>query len=232
MSVLAAVREREARRVREPARCTVEHFGDGRERLHGARPDAGLQQELGKAAGPASRAAASVPWRRRRNTSERRTSWCAGILQARELAQDALRLAERAPAPRSARARRGGRSGHGSRRPGGPRSRRAAPPRSCARLPRSSGNGAPAAGPCSSLAAPPSRRRRWQRRIRAGRGRKPSWTARCPPWRPAGWCGQARAVDARAFAELHQLGRRVPRMASPASADGETQLALAARGRA
>jgi len=46
MAVLAAVREREARRIGEAARRAVHDFGDGGERLDGARAEPGRHQQI------------------------------------------------------------------------------------------------------------------------------------------------------------------------------------------
>ena len=48
MPVLAAMGEREAGGIGEPARRAVQHLGDQRQRPDGARADAGHQKELGE----------------------------------------------------------------------------------------------------------------------------------------------------------------------------------------
>ena len=48
MSVLAAMGERESRRIGEPARRAMDHLRDHGERAHGAGADSGHQQQLGK----------------------------------------------------------------------------------------------------------------------------------------------------------------------------------------
>ena len=53
MPVLAAMREREARRIGEAVGRAVHHLGDHRERAHGARADARREQQLGEVLRPA-----------------------------------------------------------------------------------------------------------------------------------------------------------------------------------
>ena len=75
VAVLAAMRQREARRILEAVGRAVHDLGDHGERLHGAGADAGRQQQLRESRpGPRSAAAASVPCRRRVKTSLERTS--------------------------------------------------------------------------------------------------------------------------------------------------------------
>ena len=52
MAVFAAVGERMARRIAEAARRAMQHFGDQRQRAHGARADAGNQKQLREVARP------------------------------------------------------------------------------------------------------------------------------------------------------------------------------------
>jgi hypothetical protein len=53
MPILAAMREREARRIAEAAGRAMDHLGHHRERAHGARADAGRQQQFGEILRPA-----------------------------------------------------------------------------------------------------------------------------------------------------------------------------------
>ena len=53
MPVLAAVGDREACRIAEPARRAVDDLGDQRQRPYRSRPDAGREQEIGKIGGAA-----------------------------------------------------------------------------------------------------------------------------------------------------------------------------------
>ena len=48
VAVLAAMREREARRIGEAVRRAVHHLGDQRQRMHRARADARHQQQVGE----------------------------------------------------------------------------------------------------------------------------------------------------------------------------------------
>ena len=51
MPVLAAVGERETRRIREPAGCAVDDLRHGGERLDGARADSWLEEQVGEVLG-------------------------------------------------------------------------------------------------------------------------------------------------------------------------------------
>ena len=163
VAVLAAVREREARRIARSGWARRGHLRDRGERLARVRaPTPGTQQQLRESPrAPVSRAAASVAVSRRESMSSARTSWCAGIRsRAAEPAQprSGRRARARASAPRATAGARG-RPGSRCRRRAAPRSRRAARRRSCARSADASGSGAPAARvvhPCWTTTHAPS----------------------------------------------------------------------------
>ena len=74
MAILAAVGEREARRIAEAAGRAVQHFGDQGQRAHRALADAGNQQQFGEIARPRLGRRGGVPCEAARTTSFGRTS--------------------------------------------------------------------------------------------------------------------------------------------------------------